>query len=172
MWIPRERDEPDVVPGHARDRIEVDPKLVGMVEVVGADRMRIEVDAAEVGDPREARRIVQDDLVRGPAGRERQGRGPDEVGQVLGRALLEEGLSGGAVDEPLQRHRPVTGAAQRPVGDRQVVVHEIELRVAGRREVDLPGVGDRHLVPVDPEDLLLRRHVATIPSRQRRPAAR
>ena len=169
MWMPR---EPDVfgqptsptassdsraasatsricAHAHARDRVEVDPQLVGMVEVLGADRVRVEVDAAEVGDPGQAGRVVDDDLVGGPAGREGQGRRPDELGHVLRRPLLEERLPGGAVDEPLERHRPPAGAAQRPVGDRQVVLDEVELGVAGLREVDLARVRDRDLAPVD-----------------------
>ena len=159
-----QRHQPDVRPGDARDRVEVHPQLVGMIEVLGPDRVRVEVDAAEVGDPGEPGRVVDDDLVGGPPGREGQGGGPDELGQVLGRPLLEERLPGGAVHEPLQRHRPTTGAAQRPVRDGQVVLHEVELGVTRLREVDLPRIGDRDLVPVDPEDLLLRSHVDTIPS--------
>ena len=98
MWIPREPDvfgQPtsptassasradqrdvrgSVVPRHAGHRVEVDPQLVGMVEVLGPDRVRVEVDAAEVGDPGEPGRVVEDDLVGRPAGRERQRRGPD-----------------------------------------------------------------------------------------------
>src|SRR4029077_16884018 len=38
----------DLLPRDARHRVEVDPQLVGMVEVVGPDRMGIEVDTAEV----------------------------------------------------------------------------------------------------------------------------
>ena len=129
-----------------------------MVEVLGADRVRVEVDAAEVGDPGEPGGVVDDDLVGGPPGREGQRRGPDELGQVLRRPLLEERLAGGAVDEALERHRPAAGAAQRALGDRQVVLDEVELGVARLREVDLARVRDRHLAPVDREDLLLRRH--------------
>jgi hypothetical protein len=65
------------------------------------DRMRVEVDAAEVDDPREpaASSRTISSAVR-PTGRS-AGR-PDPVGRVVGRALLEERLAGGAVDEPLQ----------------------------------------------------------------------
>ena len=97
-------------PGH---RVEVHPQLVGMVEVLGADRVRVEVDAAEVGDPGQPGGVVDDDLVGGPPGREGQRRGPDELGHVLRGPLLEERLAGRAVDEPLERHRPPAGAAQR-----------------------------------------------------------
>src|SRR6187200_3436151 len=40
-----ERDTPDLVPRHARDGVEVHPQLVGMVEVLGTHRVRVEVDA-------------------------------------------------------------------------------------------------------------------------------
>ena len=111
-----------------------------MVEVVGADRVRVEVDAAEVDDPGEAGRVVDDDLVGGPPRRERQRRRPDPVGPVVRGALLEERLLLGAVDEALERHRPAADAGQRAVGDREVVADEVELRVAGLREVDLVGI--------------------------------
>ena len=94
MWIPREpdvfgqptsptassasrrdeRDLADLRPLDARHRVEVDPQLVGMVEVLGPDRVRVQVDAAEVVDPGEPGRVVDDDLVGRPAGRERQRR--------------------------------------------------------------------------------------------------
>ena len=87
MWMPREplvfgqptspaassaslrdqRDLPDLLPRHARHGVEVDPQLVGVVEVLRPDRVRVEVEAAEVGDPCEACRLVEHDLVRGPA---------------------------------------------------------------------------------------------------------
>ena len=87
-----ERDVADLGPPDARHRVEVDPQLVGVVEVLGPDRVGVEVDAAEIGDPGEPGRIVDDDLVRGSPGRECQRRGPEPVGQVLRRTLLEERL--------------------------------------------------------------------------------
>ena len=83
MWIPREPDvlgQPtqaevgqhfvghqrhtaDVVPRHAWHGIQVDAQLVGVVQVIGARRMGVEVDAAQVDDPGQLRGIPQDDLV-------------------------------------------------------------------------------------------------------------
>ena len=160
----RERDEPDVVPRHARHGVEIHPQLVGMIEVPGPDRMRIEVDAAEVDDPGQAGRVVDHDLVGGPAGREGERRGPDELGQILGRTLLEERLAGRAIDEPLERHRPPARPTQRTVRDGQVVADEVDLRVPGLREVDLARVGDRDLAIPDAEDLGFLGHADTIPS--------
>ena len=51
-----QRDVDDLPPVDARHRIEVDPQLVGVVEVVGLHRVRVEVDAAEVDRPRPGRR--------------------------------------------------------------------------------------------------------------------
>ena len=186
MWMPREpdvfgqpdqpdrlerlaRDErhlADLRPLHARDRVEVDPQLVGMIEVLGADRVRVEVDAAEVVDPGKARCVVDDDLVRCPPRREGQGRRPDELRDVLGCSLLEERLAGCAIHEPLEGHRPPARSAQRSLGDCLVVLDEVELGVARLREVHLARVRDRHLAPVDGEDLLLGRHAQDSTPRQ------
>ena len=147
-----------MIPGHPGHGIQVHAQLVGVIEILGPDRVRVEVDAAEVADPGEARGVIDDDLVGGPAGREGQGRGPDELGQVLRRPLLEERLARGPIDEALEGHRPATGAAQGALGDRLVVGDEVQLGVAGLGEIDLARVRDGHVVPVDPEDLLLRSH--------------
>lgn len=41
-------DPPPLDPGH---RVQVDPQFIGMIEVGGKHRMRIEVDAAEIDHP-------------------------------------------------------------------------------------------------------------------------
>src|SRR5204863_1086 len=41
-----EGDAANLVPAHARARVEVDAQLVGVLEVLGADRMRVEIDAS------------------------------------------------------------------------------------------------------------------------------
>jgi hypothetical protein len=64
---------------------------------------------------------------------------------LLGGALLVEGLALRAVDVALEDDRPPRDPAERPFGDREVVLREIELRVAGAREEHLVGVRDRDL---------------------------
>ena len=150
----------DLRPGNAWDRIEVDSELIGTVEVLGSDRMRVEIDAAEIDDPGQARGLVDDDLVGGPTRGERQGRHAHPLGPVLGRPLLEEEITRGPIDESFQGHRSAAHADQGTVSDRQVIADEVQLRVPGLREVDLVRVRDRHVPVVDPEDLLSRRHVA------------
>jgi hypothetical protein len=134
-----------------------------VIEVLGTDRVRVEVDTAEIDDPCEPSGVVDDDFVGGPPGREGERRRPDLLRQVLGSPLLEERLTRRTIDEALERHRAPARAAQRTVGDREVVLHEIELRVPRLREIDLARVRDRHLAPVDLEDLLLGRHPKTLP---------
>ncbi len=147
------RDVDDLAPVHARHRVEVDPQLVGVVEVLRAHRVRVEVDAAEVHDPGERGGIPHHDLFRRVAGGVVQGRGVDPLGPLLGRALLEERLLRDALHEALQHHRPSGGAAQGAVGHAQVVAHEVELREPGLGEHHLVGVADPHLATVDLEEL-------------------
>ena len=177
-WIPREPevfgqpDEPhrlerflrdhrhvaDLRPADARHGVQVHPQLVGVVQVVRANGMRIEVEAAEVHHPGETRRVVDDDLVGRPAGRERQGDRAQPLGPVVRRALLEERLARGAVHEALERHRPAAGAGQGARGHGEVVADEVQLGRPDRLEEDLARVGDHDLAITDAEDLLLLRH--------------
>ena len=66
------RDLADLAPRDARHRIEIDAQLVGMIEIVGAHRMRVQLEAGEVGHPRERRGIARHDFLRGAAGRKAQ----------------------------------------------------------------------------------------------------
>ena len=124
-----------------------------MLEVAAADGVRVEVDAAEVHDPGQRRAVVEHDLVGRPAGREGELDGPNEVRDRLRRPLLEERLALGAVHEALERHGPVEDAAQRAIGDGEVVLDQLQLRDAGLGEIELGGVADLHLVAVEIEDL-------------------
>src|SRR5688572_20861754 len=69
------RDTAHIVPLHTWSGIEVDAQLIGMVEIARADRMWVKLDASQVHDPREARRIVHNDLLGGPPRGKRQGDG-------------------------------------------------------------------------------------------------
>ena len=66
-----QRHAPDVGPRHAGTGVQVDAQLIGVVEVVGAHRMRVEVDAAQVGDPRQRGAVARPPPRRrcGPMGR-------------------------------------------------------------------------------------------------------
>src|ERR1700694_1162777 len=89
-------------PRNAGHRIEVHPQLVRMIQVAGADGVRIEVDASEVDDPGQLRGVAHHDLFGGPAGRKGELNGLDPLGPRCRRALLKEGLPFGPVDEALE----------------------------------------------------------------------
>ena len=82
-----------------------------MIEIGGPHRVRMQLDAAEVDDPRQSRGVIHDHFFGGAAGgkRERYGAQPRRPG--VGRALLVKGLAFGAVHKPLQHDRPIADAA-------------------------------------------------------------
>ena len=125
-----------------------------MIEIVGAHRMRMQLEAGEVGHPGERRRVARHDFFGGPARRKLQRDDLDPVGPRLGRALLVEELAADAVGIAHEHIRPPAAAAQRAVGDAEVVVDEIELRVAALGEQHLARVRDRDRAACDLDDLL------------------
>ena len=130
-----------------------------MVEIVRPHRVRVEVDTTQVHDPGQAGGIVDDDLVGRASRGERQFHRAQPLGPVLWRTFLEEELAIGTVDEALQRHRPAGDSSKRTVRHGHVVLDEVKLGVARGREVDLVGVGDRHLPAVNLQDFDAFRHV-------------
>jgi hypothetical protein len=120
-----------------------------VIEVDRPHRVGVQLEAAEVHDPREPRGLVDDDLLREAAGREAERDRADPVGPRARRALLVEALALGALDVPHEDERAVADAAERSLGDAEVVADQIELRDAGLREVRLARVGDRHLATAD-----------------------
>src|ERR687896_1611318 len=131
-----------------------------MVEIVGPDRMRVQVDATEINYPGKLSRVAQDDLVRRAPGGKAQLDSLDPVGSRLGRALLEEELALRSVDETLQRHRPSPNAPQHPVLHGEVVANEIQLGVSGVREEHLVRIADGNLSPRDLDYLPAGRHAS------------
>jgi hypothetical protein len=91
-------------------------------------------------------------------GNDRRHRAQPLPGRLSGARFWKNALARGAVDESLERHRPPAGAGQRTRRDRQVELHEVELRCPDRLEEDLARVRDHDLAIPEPEDLLLLRH--------------
>src|SRR5262249_27099445 len=102
-----QRDAPHVGERDPRPRIEIDAQLVRVLEVLRADRMRVELDAAEIHDEGEAGRVVDYELLGGPSGREGEDRGAQPRRPLRGRTLLVEDRSLGAIDEALQHQRAI-----------------------------------------------------------------
>src|SRR5262245_73291 len=135
-----------------------------MIQVRGADGMRIEVDAPEVDDPQQLRRVTYDDLAGRTSGRKAELDGLDPVRVLVRRPLLEERLALGAVHVALEDDRTPGDSPDGPLGDRRVVSGQIELGVAGPREEDLLGVGDRDLAARNLQDDLPRLgHTHSVP---------
>jgi hypothetical protein len=61
------RDLADLVPRDSGDRIEIDTQLVWMVEVIGTNRVRVQLEAREVRHPQERTGIAGHDLFRAAA---------------------------------------------------------------------------------------------------------
>ena len=61
-----------------------------------------------------------------------------------------------ALGEALQQHRAATDASHGTVGDRDVVVHELELRYPELRKEDLRWIRDRDFTTAKLEDFRLR----------------
>ena len=142
-------DLDDLPPVDAGHRVEVDAQLVGVVEVLGQHRMRVEVDAAEVDHPGQRGGVADHHLLGRAARGVVQLRHLDPVGPARRCPLLEERLLVDALHEALEDHRPAGDPAQRAVRHREVVVDQVELGVPARREDHLVRVGDRHLTPGD-----------------------
>ena len=132
-------DLADLRPLHARHRIEIDAQLVGMVEVVGANRMRVQLETRQVGHPHEGGRLPGHDLFGRPAGRETSARRHRAIGSRLRRPLLEEEFAVDAVGIADQDVGPAAGALQGPLGDGDVVAGKVELGVAGQGNRTLRG---------------------------------
>src|SRR5258708_3544622 len=112
----------------------------------------MQLDAAEIHDPGESGRVVDDDLLRGAAGGKGERDRLEPRGPLVGRALLIERLGFGAVDEALEHEWAVADARNGAVGDGQVVPNEGQLReLYVAREVRLAGIGDADLASLDGE---------------------
>src|SRR3989475_10958209 len=113
-----------------------------MLEVVGAHRMRVQVDAPQVYDPQQLRRVSHDDLSRGPARGKAHFHRLDPLGMDLGCPFLEEWLVICAVYIALEHDRPRSHPEARPTSDRGIQSGQVELSVAGLRKEHLGRVGN------------------------------
>ena len=158
------RDRTHLRPPDARHRVEVDAQLVGMVEVIGAHRVRMQLQAREVGHPCQRGGIARHHLLGGASRRKLQRHYVDPRRPRCRRPLLVEELLADSVGVALEDVGPMARAAQRALGNSQVITGQVELGVPGLREQDLGRVGDRDLVIADPQQLSfrLRRHDPTI----------
>jgi hypothetical protein len=116
-----------------------------MIEIVGAHRVRVQLEAREVGHPEQCGGVARHNFLRRPSGRKPERDDLDPRQARLRRALLKEKLAAGAVRIPHEDIGPSAGAAQRAVGDSEVVARQVELGVSGLRKENLSGIRDRDL---------------------------
>ena len=137
---------PHVVPARLGRGIEVDAQLIRMIELGRPDGPGVPVDNPKVDAPDEVGAVVGEELTRRTSAGERDGRGLEPFWRRVGDALLKERLLVCAVDEALEHGRAIAEVVDHGVGNRQVVVDEIELG-------DL-WAGEEHLVRIRDPDLL------------------
>ena len=117
-------------PGH---RIEVDAQFVGVIEVVGQHRMRVEVDAAQVDRPGQPAASWMTASFAEVPRRVRSSATSIQSGRFSGARFWNTASCVDALDEALEDHRAARHAAQRAVGDGEVVLGPGPAWSAGRR---------------------------------------
>ena len=99
-------------------------------------------------------------LVGGASGREADLGGLDPLGRALRQPLLVDLLAADALGIAVQHARPLAQRPHDPVAHRQVVLDQVELGLATRREVHAVGVADPHR-PARPTSISMRARACT-----------
>jgi hypothetical protein len=164
--------------GRARLRVDVDPELVGMLDVGPPRGPGVEVDRAEIRRPGDLRHLGDAELVGMPSRREGDARRLDPFRSLLRHALLVDRLSFGSVRVALELRGALVERSHDPVGDTEVVADVVELRLSPHRVEDLVRVRDPYEALPDRELDERRRHAGTLDdrsaidrARRRRPVA-
>ena len=150
------RDSANVGKRHAANRIEIDAELVWVIEIVRTHRMRMQLEARQVGHPDERCRVARYDFFGNPAGRKTQRDGVDPIGSRCRRALLKEEFAVDAIGIPDEHIGPAAGRTQGALGNGEIVTSEVELRVASLRKEHFAGVRDRDIASGGRHDLAPR----------------
>src|SRR5262249_34415326 len=154
--------------------IEIDTQLVGMLEVLGTYRVWVQLEATEVREPGQRRRVTRHDLLRRAARGKAQLDHLDPRWAAPGRALLVEVLAVDALRVANEHVGTATNPAERSLRDGDVVADQIELGVLRLREQELVRVGDRKLTPGEQQDLSVAvsgHHDSSYPSRRAQSSA-
>src|SRR5207244_3159626 len=139
-----ERDLPDIRPLSVRSRVEIDQQIVGPLDVLNAGVPGVQLDAAEVDDPREGSGVVDHGEHGRVSARELDVLLAHEL-RVGRHPLLVEEFSHHPVRVAHHVKGPTAEVRQDGVGEIDVVLRQVALRQAGLREEDLVGVADRNV---------------------------
>ena len=93
-----------IASGNIRARVQVDQEVVGKLSMLHAGRPRVEIDAAEVGDPRQGCSLSDDGEVGGSPARELDVDALHPLRMRLRNALLIEESLSRAVRIALHQH--------------------------------------------------------------------
>jgi hypothetical protein len=84
-----------------------------MIKIAGAHRVRMQLDATKIDDPRKPRRVIDNDFFRSASRRERECYRSQPRGPLRWCALLIERLTFGAIDVSLEDQRTVPDSDER-----------------------------------------------------------
>ena len=158
------RDSADVRKRHAADRIEIDAQLIGMIEILGANRVRMKLETRKVRHPHERCRVARDNFFSNTARRKAQRDDVDPVGPGCRRALLKEKFAVDAVRIAHEHVGPVAGCTQGAIRDGEIVASEVELRITRLRKQHFAWIRDGDVAAGDRQHLsfLLPLHRSTL----------
>src|SRR2546429_9532994 len=105
-----------------------------MIEILRAHRMRMQLEACEIGHPGQGRSVSRHDFLGAATRGKPYGDHLHPWWVLLRRALLKEKLAADPVRKPNHDVGTPAGSAQRTVGDMEVVATAVELAVACRPE--------------------------------------
>jgi hypothetical protein len=146
--LDHERDRANVIPRIALAGIEVDEHVVGALDVFDPAVPRMQIDAAEVGDPREARPIGHDGEVGcAPTPREDDVHRLEPVRMRARDTLLVEEEPVDAVGVAQHLHGPAPDVRKEALGHVEVVANEVALRQPVLGEEDFLEVRELDFVP-------------------------
>src|SRR5450755_592354 len=112
--------------------------------------MRMQLDAAQIHDPGEAGRIVNNKLFSGAAGWEGQGHRSQPGRTLRRRALLIKGLLFGPIYEALENKGAIANSGESARCNGQIIANDIELRyLCPLRIVELSWMGHTNLATLD-----------------------
>ena len=145
---------------HVRPRVplrwvEVDQEVVRFVDVADPRVPGMQLDAGEVGEPRQPGRVVDHRKVDLVSGRVVDVHRLEPLRMRIGHALLVEEIGVDAVRVALHLHRSLAHVRQDGRGDVDVVADEISLRDPRSGKQDLVLVGDGDLAIVDEHEMTI-----------------
>src|SRR6266705_1862828 len=105
-----------------------------MIEILCAHRMRMQLEAGEIGHPGQGCSIPRHDFLRAATRGKPYADHLHPWRSILGCSLLKEKLAANAIRKPNHDVGTPAGSTQRTVGNKEVVTNEIELGMAHFRE--------------------------------------